>query len=422
MENIEEKSEKIYSVSDYIKIVNQGLKNFKSKIIGEVSEVNFGPTGHVYFSLKDKEDNSVIQCVIWKYKYDIYGIELKEGLKIIAFGCPNIYAQRGNLSFIAEVIEYAGEGVLKKEYERLKNEFTKEGLFDESKKRLVPSYAQKIGVITARQGAVLADFLNNIGRFGFKIRMIDSRVEGQTAVSDILLSVRTFKKQDIDVLVIMRGGGSLESMLAFNNELLVREIANFPVPVVAAIGHHKDAPLAALAADCSVSTPSIAASLLNKSWEQTVLLLERQERAIISSYDNTLRNADLLTYKSIDTIQAINNLIFNKYREIEAAFKISFQALKNAVQNTKIDLKNSWEKSAFGLKSSLSVISRQLEHSDKIIYLNNPETRLKLGYSIARYNGKVVRSIKNVKIEKEIDIRVADGSIISNIKNIYPIK
>ena len=418
MKDIQKETEKIYSVSDYIKIVNQGLKNFKSKIIGEVSEVNFGPTGHVYFSLKDEEGKSVIQCVIWKYKYNIYGIELKEGLKIIAFGCPNIYAQRGNLSFITEVIEHAGEGALKKEYERLKGELTKEGLFEESKKRLIPKYPQRIGVITARQGAVLADFLNNIGRFGFKIKMIDSRVEGQTAVSDLLSSVRIFKKQDIEALVVMRGGGSLESMLAFNNELLVREIADFPVPVIAAIGHHKDAPLAALAADCSVSTPSIAASVLNESWEQAALLLEKQERDIINSYGNVLRNADLSINQSISAIQEMKDLIFNKYREMENALKVSFQMIKGAVQNTKINLRNSWEKSMFGFKSLLSTISRQLEHSDRIIYLNNPETRLKLGYSITRHNGRVVRSAENVKIGEDIDVRVIDGSIISKVNKI----
>ncbi len=420
-EENQQKDEKIFSISDYIKIVNQGLKAFRSKIIGEVSEVSFGPTGHVYFTLKDEKDESIIKCVIWKSRYDIYGIELKEGIKIIATGYPEIYAPWGKLSFKSEVIEHAGEGTLKKEYEKLKEKLTKEGLFEEVRKRPIPKYPQKVGIITSKQGAVLADFLNNLGRFGLKIKMIDSRVEGQVAIADLLLSIKTLKKENIEVLVIMRGGGSLESMLAFNNESLVREITNFSVPVIAAIGHHKDVPLAALAADRSVSTPSIAATVLSESWEQATSLLEEYERDTISSYENVLENANLLINQSVDTIRGIKDLIFNKYKEIETALKISFQAFKNALQNSKSNLKNSWKKSIFGFNSLLSIIKQQLEHSEEIVYLRNPETQLKLGYSIARCGGRLIRSIRDTKIGEDVDIRVVDGTIISKVKNINKI-
>jgi len=194
--------------------------------------------GHVYFSLKDEKDGALINCIIWKSRYAVYGVELKEGVKIIASGYPEIYAPSGRISFIAETIELAGEGALKKAYEKLKKKLAAEGLFEEERKRPLPKYPEKIGVVTSRQGAVLADFLNNLGKFGFKIKMIDSRVEGQLAVADLLLSIKSFQKQDIDALVIIRGGGSLESHLAFNNEMLVRAIADFPVPVIAGIGHH----------------------------------------------------------------------------------------------------------------------------------------------------------------------------------------
>ncbi|XOB41742.1 MAG: exodeoxyribonuclease VII large subunit [Candidatus Nealsonbacteria bacterium] len=420
-EENQQKDEKIFSISDYIKIVNQGLKAFRSKIIGEVSEVSFGPTGHVYFTLKDEKDESIIKCVIWKSRYDIYGIELKEGIKIIATGYPEIYAPWGKLSFKSEVIEHAGEGTLKKEYEKLKEKLTKEGLFEEVRKRPIPKYPQKVGIITSKQGAVLADFLNNLGRFGLKIKMIDSRVEGQAAIADLLLSIKTLKKENIEVLVIMRGGGSLESMLAFNNESLVREITNFSVPVIAAIGHHKDVPLVALAADRSVSTPSIAATVLSESWEQATSLLEEYERDTISSYENLLENANLLINQSVDTICGIKDLIFDKYKEVETALKISFQAFKNTLQNSKNNLKNSWKKSIFGFNSLLSIIKQQLEHSEKIVYLRNPETQLKLGYSIARCGGRLIRSIRDTKIGEDVDIRVVDGTIISKVKNINKI-
>ena len=392
-----QKDEKIISVSNYIKILNQGLREFTGKIIGEVSEVKFGPSGHVYFSLKDEGDKSVISCIIWRYKYQLYGIELREGLKIIASGHPEIYAPTGRISFLAEVIEHAGEGELKKEYERLKKKLSEEGLFAEEKKRKIPAYIQRIGMITSLNGAVIADFSNNLGKFGFKVKMIDSRVEGQTAAAEILSSIRTFKKQNIEALVIMRGGGSLESMLAFNNELLVREVANFPVPVIVAIGHHKDVPLMALVADIAVSTPSIATTMLTESWKQASLLLERHERNIISKY---------------------SDFIFEKYKKIENGLKISLGNFKNALLNVRIGLGSSLDKSLAGFSSLLLRTSQQLTQAEKIIGLNDPERQLMLGYSITRCNNKIVRSIKNVKIGEGIDVQVSDGKINSQIINI----
>ena len=418
MEEYQQRAEKIFSVSEYIELVNRGLKEFAAKIIGEVSEVKTGPTGHVYFSLKDEKDKSVINCIIWKSRYQLYGIELKEGLKIIASGYPEIYAPTGRISFLAEVIEHAGEGKLKKEYERLKKKLTEEGLFEEVRKRPTPKYLQKIGIITSRQGAVLADFLNNLGRFGFKVKMIDSRVEGQAAVADLLLSIKTFKKYDIEVLVIMRGGGSLESMMAFNNELLVREISNFPVPVIAAIGHHKDVSLAALTADLAVSTPSIAATVLNKSWEQATLFLERYERDITSNYEDALDNAHNLINRATETIQEYCDSIFNKYKEIENSFKVSIHRFQNEISNVKITLRDSVTKSFSGFKSLLSTTYRQLGHTERTINDNNPERQLRLGYSIARCNDRIIKTVKNAKIGDSIDIQVTDGKINSKVKNI----
>jgi len=410
--------EKIFSVSGYIKIVNQGLKNFSSKIIGEVSEVSVGPTGHVYFTLKDDKDESIIKCVIWKSKYDMYGIELKAGIKIIATGYPEIYAPWGKLSFKSEVIEHVGEGNLKKEYEKLKEKLTKEGIFEEVRKRSIPKYPQRIGVVTSKQGAVLADFLNNLGRFGFKTKMIDSRVEGQAATGDLLASVKTFKKEDIEVLVIMRGGGSLESMLAFNNELLIREISNFPVPVIAAIGHHKDVPLVALAADRSVSTPSIAATKLNESWEQATLFIERHERNIISNYEEVLGDTRNFINQATEIIREYCDSIINKYEEIENKLKVSFNNFQNALFNVKINLDNLITKSFSGFKGLIFRVNKQLEYFEKVINSHDPEKQLALGYSIARHGNRIIRRINDAKIGEDIDLRVIDGTIVSKIKNI----
>jgi exodeoxyribonuclease VII large subunit len=388
--------DKIFSISEYIETLNSGLKEYRAKIIGEVSEIKTGPTGHVYFSLKDEQNGAVMSCIIWRSNYSLYGIDLEIGMKIMASGCPSIYAPSGRLSFIADVIELAGEGALKKEYERLKKQLALEGLFEESKKRQIVKYPQKIGLITSKQGAVIADFLSNIGNFGFKIKMIDSRVEGQEAVADLLASIKTLKKYDLDALVIIRGGGSLESMMAFNNEKVVREVANFPSPVIVGVGHHKDEPLVTFAADISVSTPTAAANFLNESWNQALLFVERYERDIVGRYDEILKG----------------------YKDIENKIKISLQNFKNRILITKEHLSDYYVRITSVFKNSFLETKGKLDYAEKTVLLNNPEHQLKLGYSIATINGKIVRKTGDLKVGDNMDLQISNGIINSQVKKI----
>jgi exodeoxyribonuclease VII large subunit len=413
--------EKVFSISEYITILNSELKNYRAKIIGEVGKVDIYPSGHVYFSLRDEKDQSVINCIIWKSKYRLFGLEIKEGIKIIVTGRPEIYKQTGRFSFIADTIELAGEGLLKKEYEKLKKKLGDEGIFEESKKRAIPVYSQKIGIITSKQGAVLADFLSNIGNYGFKINMIDSRVEGQSAIPDLLSAIKTIKKKDIEVLVIMRGGGSFESLQPFNNELLVREVANFPVPVIAAIGHDKDVPLVSLAADLEVSTPSIAAITLSKSWKEAIVHLERYERGLFDTFRDNIENTYDLINQAIEVIREYGESIIKRYRDIESNFRVAVQNFRNTLFNIKDGLENSLSKTLLGFNGLVKKVYQQLEKSESIISAHNPERQLNLGYSIASIKGKIIKSVKDVAVGNDVDLMVADGTIISQIKNINKI-
>ncbi|KKP31407.1 MAG: exodeoxyribonuclease VII large subunit [Candidatus Staskawiczbacteria bacterium RIFOXYB2_FULL_32_9] len=384
---------KIYSISEFVGVLNDDLKWMKAKIVGEVVDPKIWPSGHVYFSLKDQKDGSVLNCIIWGSKYRLFGINLEQGMKIVAFGKPEIYSANGRLSFICETIELAGEGDLKKQYELLKKKLSEEGLFAQENKRPIPKYLQKIGVITSKQGAVIHDFLNNIGKFGFKITLIDSRVEGQGAVEDLLASIKTFRTKDIDVLVIIRGGGSMESLMAFNNELLVREVAGFPVPVVVGIGHDQDVPLVCLASDSSQSTPTAVANLLSASWEQALLEIFRYEKKIFANY----------------------GLIFERYKAIENKLFLSFSNFRNLLTNIKINLNNLQDKYFVGFKNLILSVNQSLIHAEKIISSNSPERQLSLGYSIALINGKVVRKTKDAKTGDSLDIKVSDGVINTNV-------
>ena len=410
--------EKVFSVSEFITLLNIGLKKSKARIVGEVGKIDVWPTGHISFPLRDEKDQSIINCIIWKSRYRMFNIELKDGLKVIVSGYPEIYNLSGRLSVIIETIEYAGEGALKQEYERLKKKLAEEGMFEKSKKRPIPEYLQKIGLITSLKGAVIADFSNNLKKHGFRVTIIDSRVEGQAAVLELLASIKTLRKKNIEALVIIRGGGSMESMLAFNNELLIREVAAFPVPVIVGIGHHKDEPLVALAADGSESTPTAVANCLNESWDQATLFLERYERDIIGNYEDALDKVKVLIDQSIDAIREAGHLIFDKYKTIEDRLKISFQNFKNTLLNIKIDLNKSLNRSLSGFRLLLSRVSQKLKQAEKVIALNSPEHQLRLGYSIAFCGNKIIRRTGDAKIGDNIDLRVIDGTIISKVKNI----
>ena len=415
--NNQQKTEKIFSVSAYIELVNEGLRKFHERIIGEVSEFN-PKNGYIFFTLKDKEENGVISCFIWKSDYKLLGVELKEGLEIIVSGYPSIYPKSGRLHFQTLTIELVGEGALKKAYEKLKKKLTEEGVLAKERKRPIPDYVQNIGVITSKTGAVIHDFITNVGKFGFKIKMIDSRVEGQKAVKDLLSSIELFKKQKIEVLVIMRGGGSLESLMAFNNERLVREVVNFPVPVIAAIGHEKDIPLMSLAADAMPSTPTAAANLLSESWNRAQFKVERYERNIINLYSKHLSNTKSFLNEFVYKVKEKFSLILSEYKDIKNKFKIFLSRIQGELSSKEKEIINYSKFILRDFASVLGAIKSKIKSVEKVMILNNPERQLKFGYSIVRHGGRVIKTVKSVKIGEDIDIQVSDGAIQSNIKKI----
>jgi len=375
--------EKVFTIAEYIEILNVFFKSQSARIIGEISELKRAASGHVYFSIKDKENPGSLDAIMWARNYQLCGIALEVGMEVILNGHPNVYPNNGRLSFVADTVELVGEGALKKAYDDLRKKLEAEGVFAAARKRVLPDYIQRIGVITSMKGAVIHDFENNLGKFGFKVNVIDSRVEGAQAAAPLLAAIRAMREMvedegsrgtGIEALVIIRGGGSLESLQAFNNEALVREVMDFPVPVIAGIGHDQDVPLMALAADYMTSTPTAAAHLLSRSWQEA----------------------------------------YAKVREFSGLidrFPFELQRVENALTNTWDGLVNLFERSLEGAKATLALGAQAVKHND-------PARQLALGYSIARRNGKVVRSIAGLAPGDPMSLTVADGEIGSVIKTI----
>ena len=416
-QNKKSEEKKPYTVSKYLDLLNSKLNDCQARVQGEISSLNINGN-YLFFSLKDKDDGSLLNCFMWESDYRMSGIEFEEGLEIIAEGFADVYKPQGRLSFRVSTAELVGEGALKKAYEKLKKKLQDEGLFDLERKKPIPEFVQKIGLITSETGAVIHDFLNNLGKYGYKVKFFDSRVEGQTAIRDLLSAINYFKSKDIDVLVIIRGGGSLESLQAFNNEALVREIADFGKPVMCGIGHDKDIPLASLTADLMVSTPTAITIALNKSWDEAISSIKVFEKDIIYKYQEVLfdakRKIEILTEK----LKEKSEFIFKRFKDAKNRLMNKLTELGFTLKETQRNLDQSLNYILTNIKDKIKEAKKYLERSEERLKNANPENQLKLGYSIVSAGGKIIKSIKNVNKNKKIDIRVSDGKIRSQVEEI----
>lgn len=411
----EESKDSVYTVSEYLDVLNHGLKKLEARVRGEVSSLDIRDR-YLFFGIKDKRDGSLINCFMWQSAYAMSGVAIEEGMEIIVSGYPEMYKPSGRLSFRTSVVELAGEGALKKAYEELKRKLEAEGLFDLARKRQFPEYPCKIGLITSRTGAVIHDFLNNLGKFGFQILFHDSKVEGQRAVPELMRAVRFFRNKNIDTLVIIRGGGSLESLLAFNNEALVREIAKFPRPVICGIGHDKNVPLASLAADVAVSTPSMVTRALGASWEQALGKVRVYERELFSTYREALFYQKFFVQESAVRIRANFENIFQRIRALGSALKEALVGIGHRIHTTEKDIAEAVPSLMRSMQRGVLAAHERIRVIDKHISAVNPERQLRIGYSIARVRGRIVRGVHGLSPGEELDIEVSDGEIYSEIK------
>lgn len=412
------KKEKVYAIGEFLDYLNGKLMPIEVKLTGEVTSVEKREKV-VYFSLKDKEDNSVLNCLIFKYQFEISGVNFEIGNEIIVSGFSEIYKPYGKLSFKARLIEIAGEGELKKNYDELKNKFEEEGLFSAERKIALPKLPERIGLITSSQGAAIGDFTTNLGNYGFKINFINSSVEGKQAVFELIKAIKRFKKmKGIDVLVIIRGGGSLESLQAFNNEALVREVASLNIPVVCGIGHEKDVSLVSLACSLAVSTPTAAARAISEPWEKVVEKLNKNELKLMSLFENYL-------FKSNHKIEKLSFGLSSKFEIILQRFFDVENNFLRIVENINYNIKSSRQKiddysRQIFLKYNQNIKSSKskIDFLENIIKINNPKRQLKLGYSLVFLEGKIVKNIKQLKKDSSLDVKIFKGIFKARVENI----
>jgi len=433
-----EKEDKPFSVSTYLDSLNERISNCHARIQGEISSVDIRERV-IYFSLKDSDDESIINCLIWRRNYELGGIEFEIGMEIIIDGIPDIYKPSGRLAFKANSAELVGEGALKTAYDKLKKKLSEEGLFLEERKKEIPDFPQKIGLVTSKTGAVINDFSANLGKYGFFVNFFDSRVEGQTAVSDLVSSIDYFFDKDIDVLVIIRGGGSFESMQAFNNEILVRKIAGFNKPVICGIGHEKDIPLASLVADKMVSTPTAVTQVLNESWKNAGSKLDMSEQKIFRSFQNVIQEKQNYIRDCVDKMKNIFQKIFNDFLRAQESLKIGFKSIKDQMLDIERRLSGAlipvFRKMNFsisniresisgpiikqilgGFLSTKDKLDQLLKSQEKQLFNNDPQRQLRLGYSIVRKNGRILKTVNQIQKGDIVSVGLSEGAFDSEVK------
>lgn len=430
-----------FTVSEFIEVLNVCLHSLDVEVVGEISEIKVSVKGHTYFTLKDSTTGDTLPCTIWKNDRYMSSVEPEMGMEVLVKGTPDFYGPFGKMSFHARSMELVGEGQLKRAYDILKKKLSAEGLFEEGRKRSLPEFPKVIGVITSMRGEVIHDFSNNLRKSGFKVKILHSPVEGPESGKHLALSVRFFREKEIDALVIIRGGGSMQSLAGFDNEALVREIASFPKPVVVGIGHHQDIPLAALVADISESTPSMAASVISRSWDEASLRLTQLEAGIFDSYRNRLESVSGIVSESVNLAEELMHSVFKRYEEVEYKVLLSTKALgvriyeNRSLLNDRVlsiqrimirDINSVKNQVLVGLTKRsmdrfsylIEITSERLFDTCRFVQANDPRRQMALGYSIVLKDGRVVKSKRGLKVGQDIDIKLFDGDMVSEIKRL----
>lgn len=385
----------VFSVGEFLDFTNEVLGARDVQVRGEVVGAKPHPTGF-YFSLKDQAEQAIIDCYLSPHAYRGLGFVLEDGMLAKIGGTASVYKAKGRFSFRVQTVELVGEGSLKKAYEALKQRFITEGLFD--RKRPLPEFIRRVAVITSRSGAVIDDFRRNLAALGLHVTLADVRVEGAQAPAQVCAALGRFnaRPDEYDVLVLIRGGGSMEDLQAFNDEQVVRAVFGSRIPTIVSIGHDRDVPLAQMAGDASASTPTATAHLINASWDRLRSVPQQAQRL---SYVYTAA----LTAAGAEVSAASHRLSVHLARLVGRGNELH-QRLRHGLERVGARLQ--------GMQERVTAAERQLDAS-------SPERLLRLGYSIVTdESGAVIRRSSQVRHGQLLTTQLSHGAFVSEVKEL----
>lgn len=459
-------NKKVFTVSEFVDRLNRVLTPQKAIIKGETGKINRYP-GFSFLKLLDKKEKAILNCFVPQRVLKNVGVTLKEGIEIKVFGYPKVHKPKGQLNFQVEKIALVGEGQLKRAFEALKKKLKKAGFFEPERKKAIPKFCQKIGLITSKysKGALL-DFKKHLGEYGFEVYLYDTRVEGSFATDNITKAVWWFNKNmvDLDIIVMIRGGGSWESLQSFNSERVAKSIFASKLPVICGVGHEKDETIAGYVADLRTSTPTDAAKVITEEWKTASKNIPRfqnnlksltkqlfssvKEKIIFFDKNLTTRiknkilttkreinefkenllvrfRKEITSYKeNLDGLTKNLNLGFqnqlNKFQNLEKNFKKNFLQIRRLIKKRKVEIdqkthqlirsKNNWEK---------KIKNRLTQQREKLI-LSSPQLKLKQGYTVtSSETGEIIKNPFSLKPSQIIETKFYKGQVLSKVKKIY---
>ena len=390
--NYEAMATSVTDLNLYIKEKIAGDEALNAVIVkGEISNFKAHYTGHFYFTLKD--DKSLIKCVMFKSYAERINFKPKDGMKVIVFGAVSVFERDGIYQIYAKALEQQGVGDLYAAFEKLKSDLEKEGLFDVSHKKKIPLMPKVIGVLSSETGAVIRDIINVSTRRNPNcyIRLLPVPVQGPGAAKEIVKGIKTMNEEKLaDVIILARGGGSLEDLWPFNEEIVARAMYNSEIPIISAVGHETDFTISDFVSDLRAPTPSAAAELANPDIyeiknkintlnERARLSLKKKLELMKMKYNNLI-NSKVLS----DPIQNMQN----NYLRLDGFIK----QMENAINLKQKDA----EKTFNGLVLKLDALS--------------PLKTMTRGFSIIEKDGQIVKSSKDLNVDDEIIVKFIDGS------------
>ena len=445
VENLLDNTQEIISVSE----INRRAKSILEEnfpfvwIQGEVSNFFSAASGHWYFSLKD--ESSEIRCAMFANKSHRITFEPKDGDHLVLNGTLSIFEGRGQYQIIVEHIELAGEGALLKAFEELKKKLLTEGLFDDSLKKKLPSYPRSIAVVTSPDGAVIQDIINVLSRRSpfFDLTVVPTLVQGEKAAPLICEALnKASNLENIDLIILARGGGSIEDLWAFNNEEVARAIVNCPIPLVSAVGHETDFTISDFVADIRAPTPSIAAEIISQPYSELKETLEGYQSYLLKSFESQFdsqrtRITNLIKrirhpgdklreigqkvdYLETALIQEMHQKVSFKKNQLNLT-QLSLQqnSPQNKVKEAKVYLQNASKDLLKAFKLKVERKKKLLGELVATIEAVSPLSVLARGYSIisTEPEGKILSSSNQVKIGQTISAVLNKGSIKAEVKS-----
>lgn len=387
----------VSEINSYIKRILQQDTMLSGVLVrGEISNFTRHSSGHLYFSLKDK--TGTIKCVMFRSNAQRLQFQPAHGMQVLIGGYVAVYERDGVYQLYVEQMMPAGAGALHMAYEQLKEKLTKEGLFDAAGKRPLPFLPQKIGIVTSPTGAAIRDMVSIIRRRNpaVDIYVVPAIVQGSEGAVSICQALDVLYRQDMDVIIAGRGGGSLEELWCFNEEAVVRKIAESPVPIISAVGHETDVTLSDFAADVRAATPSMAAELAVPVQSQLVEQLQLQERVLLQRYmaclqQKRLRLEHLMQHRILQKPELLwqdaQQALDEKVKQLEQSYALYLQQRQQQIAKTAAQL---------NALSPLSVLSR--------------------GYAVCQdAHGAIVHSVNQVKIGETVAVLLEHGKLYGTV-------